>query len=85
MMTRNQINESDHLEMLSVEQHVPENYLVRKLGATIDFSFIYPLVENLYSPFGRPSIDSVILLKITMIQLLYRSASLLIPCLLQLS
>ena len=53
MMTRNQTNERDHLEMLSIEQLVPENHLVRKLDAAIDFSFIYPLVENLYSPFGR--------------------------------
>ena len=76
-MTRNQINEREHLEMLSIEQLVQENHLVHKLDAAIDFSFIYPLVENLYSPFRRPNIDSVILFKITMIQLLYRSASLL--------
>ena len=63
--------------MLSIEQLVPENHLVRKLDVAIDFSFIYPLVENLYSPFGWPSIDPVILFKITMIQLLYRSDSLL--------
>ena len=63
--------------MLSIEQHVPENHLIHKLDVAIDFSFIYPLVENLYSPFGRPSIDPVILFKITMIQLLYRSVSLL--------
>ena len=77
MMTRNQTNERNHLEMLSIAQLVPENHLVRKLDAAIDFSFIYPLVENLYSACGRPSIDPFILFKITMIQLLYRSASLL--------
>ena len=71
MMTRNQINERDQLEMLSIEQLVPENHLVRKLDAAIDFSFIYPLVENLYSAFGRPSIDPVILFKITMIQYVF--------------
>ena len=71
MMTRNQTNERDHLEMLSIEQLVPENHLVRKLDAAINFSFIYPLVENLYSAFGRPSIDPVILFKITMIQYVF--------------
>ena len=71
MMTRNQTNERDHLEMLSIEQLVPENHLVRKLDAAIDFSFIYPLVENLYSACGRPSIDPVILFKITMIQYVF--------------
>ena len=39
MMTRNQINERNQLEMLSIEQLVPENHLVRKLDAAIDFLY----------------------------------------------
>jgi hypothetical protein len=50
-MTKNQINEG--------EQLVPSNYLVSKLDTAIDFSFIYPIVEPLYSTLGRPSIDHV--------------------------
>ena len=61
MMTKNQINEREQLEILTIEQLVPANHLVRKLDAAIDFSFIHPLVENLYSQFGRPSIDPVVL------------------------
>ena len=49
MMTKNQINEREQLELLTIEQFVPTNHLVRKLDAAIDFSFIYPLVDNLYS------------------------------------
>ena len=59
MMTKNQTNEREQLEMLTIDQLVPQDHLVRKLEAAIDFSFIYPLVENLYSPNGRPSIDPV--------------------------
>ena len=44
MMTKNQINEREQLEILTIEQLVPANHLVRKLDAAIDFSFIYPLV-----------------------------------------
>ena len=77
MIFGNPINECDHLEMLSIEQLIAENHLVRKLDVAIDFSFFYPLVENLYSSFGRPSIEPIILFKITMIQLLYTSAPLL--------
>ncbi len=44
MMTKNQINEREQLEMLTIEQLVPQDHLVRKLDAAIDFSFIYPLV-----------------------------------------
>ncbi len=47
MMTRNQINEREQLEMLTIEQLVPHDQLVRKLDATLDFSFIYPLVKIL--------------------------------------
>ena len=46
MMTKNQINEREQLEMLTIEQLVPQDHLVRKLDAAIDFSFIYPLVED---------------------------------------
>ena len=63
MMTKNQINEREQLEILTIEQLVPPNHLVRKLDAATDFSFIYPLVENLYSQLGRPSIDPVVLFK----------------------
>ena len=61
MMTKNQINEREQLEILTIEQLVPANHLVRKLDTAIDFLFIYPLVENLYSQLGRPSIDLVVL------------------------
>ena len=68
MMTKNQINERGQLEILTIEQLVPQDHLVRKLNAAIDFFFIYPLVENLYSTIGRPSIDPVVLIKMTFIQ-----------------
>ncbi len=50
MMTKNQINEREQLEMLAIDQLVTQDQLVRKLQAAMDFLFIYPLVENLYSP-----------------------------------
>ncbi|WP_262177869.1 MULTISPECIES: hypothetical protein [Bacillales] len=37
-MTKNQINEGEQLEMLTIEQLVPQDHLVRKLDAAIDFS-----------------------------------------------
>ena len=68
MMTKNIGNQREQLEMLTIDQLVPENHLVRKLDAAIDFSFIYPLVEDLYSSTGRPSIDPVVLIKMMFIQ-----------------
>ena len=71
MMTKKQFNEREQLEMLTIDQLVPENHLVRKIESAIDFSFIYPLVENLYSGVGRPSIDPVVLFKMTFIQYIF--------------
>ncbi|MGC7931773.1 IS5/IS1182 family transposase, partial [Lysinibacillus sp. VIII_CA] len=71
MMTKNPSNEREQLEMLTIDPLVPNDHLVRKLEAAIDFSFIYPLVEQLYSPNGRPSIDPVVLFKMTFIQYVF--------------
>ncbi|MFD6211256.1 transposase [Peribacillus sp. NPDC060253] len=38
------------------------------MEAAIDFTFIYDLVNDMYSEVGRPSIDPVILVKLTFIQ-----------------
>ena len=49
--------------MITLDQLVPENHLVRKVEAAIDFSFIYSLVEDAYSSErGRLSINLVVLI-----------------------
>ena len=67
MGKKNPINKQQ-VEMLSLDQLVPENHLVRKLEKAIDLSFIYPLVEDLYSSYGKESIDPVVLIKLNIIQ-----------------
>lgn len=71
MMTRNNNSERDQLEVIAIDQLVPQDHLVRKIESAIDFSFIYPLVEKLYSTLGRPSIDPVVLIKMTFIQYVF--------------
>jgi transposase len=71
MLTRNQLDERNQLEALSLEDLVPKDHLVRKLDAAIDYNFIYPLVEHLYSDIGRPSVDPVVLIKMTFIQYVF--------------
>ena len=56
-MTNRQNHKNDCFIFLTIEDLVPQNHLVRKLEAAIDFSFIYPKVEHLYSKGRRPSID----------------------------
>ncbi|MCA1041259.1 transposase, partial [Bacillus infantis] len=71
MLTKNNSIQRDQIEMIALDQLVPSNHLVRKVEAAIDFSFIYPLVKDMYSEVGRPSIDPVVLIKMTFIQYLF--------------
>ena len=59
------------VEMISLDDLVPKNHLVRKLEAAIDLGFIYDEVRDLYKPYGRESIDPVVLIKIILIQYIF--------------
>jgi len=72
MLTRKGTQSRYQVAMLSLEQLVPKEHLLRKVEAIIDLEFIYGLVEDYYSEDkGRPSIDPVVLIKISMIQYLF--------------
>lgn len=72
MLKQHDMTKRDQVSMLSLDQLVPQDHLVRKVDAAIDFTFIYKLVENLYSEDkGRPSIDPVMLFKIAFTQYLF--------------
>ncbi len=68
MLSKHNPIQRDQMEMITLDQLVPANHLVRKIEAAIDFSFIYDLVKDMYSEIGGPSIDPVILIKLTFIQ-----------------
>lgn len=55
-----------HLDNLVSEEH-----LVRKLENAIDLSFIHELTKDLYSPFGKESIDPIVLIKLNIVQYLF--------------
>lgn len=71
MMGKKDNAERTQMEIASLEDLVPRNHLVRKLDEAIDMSFIYEEVKDLYSDFGRESIDPVVLIKIAMIQYIF--------------
>lgn len=71
MMTRKDVDNRFQIEFNSIDALVPKNHLVRKIDNAIDFNFIYDEVAELYSAFGAPSIDPVVLIKIIMIQYLF--------------
>lgn len=47
----------------TIDELLPKDHRVRLYDSAIDWKFIYPLVQNLYSDYGRPSIDPIILFK----------------------
>ena len=58
MLTRDTVKGRGQVEIVEIEELVPEEHLLRKIDAAIDFTPIYGMVEELYSEEnGRPSID----------------------------
>ena len=55
----------DQLEMVTLDRLVPQDHLVRKMEAALDFSFIYDLFKMCIFGKRRPSIDPVILIELT--------------------
>lgn len=64
----------DELIIQTLEELVPLDHLVRKL-AQIDYTFIYDIVDELYSKNGRPSIDPIILFKILTLKYVFQIKS----------
>ena len=52
MLSKHDSIQRDQLEMITLDQLVPPNHLVRKMEAAIDFTFIYDLVKGMYSEVG---------------------------------
>jgi transposase len=72
MLFKREENNRNQIEMVALDQLVPENHLVRKIENAINFDFIYKLVEEKYClDNGRPSIDPVVLIKMVFIQYLF--------------
>ena len=67
MMTKNENIGKFNIIFSTLEDLVPENHPVRTYDKAIDWNFIYPLVEDLYSSTGKPSIDPIVLFKIVFI------------------
>jgi len=60
------------LEMVTLEELVPSDHLLRKIARHVDFEFIRPATQQLYSADnGRPAVDSVMLFKMLFIGYLF--------------
>ena len=60
------------LEMVTLEELVPSNHLLRQIDAALDFNFIRDRVRHLYcADNGRPALDPVLLFKALFIGYLF--------------
>ncbi len=69
----NEVNSTQQtLEMVYIENLVPQDHILRKLDKYIDFSFIRELTKDLYClDNGRPAIDPIVLFKMLFIGYLF--------------
>lgn len=69
----NEINSTQQkLEMVYIENLVPQDHILRKIDKYVSFSFIRELTKDLYcQDNGRPAIDPIVLFKILFIGYLF--------------
>ncbi len=54
-----------------LEDHVPDNHLLRLIDRYVDLGFVRARLRSYYSQIGRPSIDPELLLRILLVGYLY--------------
>jgi transposase len=54
------------------EKLIPKTHLLVKIDSVIDFSFVYEKIKDKYSDMGRASKDPVMMVKILLLEYLYR-------------
>jgi len=59
------------VSQFSLEERVPEDHLLRRVAAVVDFSFVRWLTARFYSHTGPPGIDPVVLFKMALRGWLY--------------
>src|SRR3990172_1317899 len=56
---------------ISLDRLIPQDPLLRRIAAAVDFSFVRPLCRPYYSHTGQPSVDPVVIFKMMLIGYLY--------------
>ena len=69
MLNKDQIGNRKEVRIIYIEDLVAKEHILRDIDRAIDFRFIYDEVKDLYcKDIGRPSVDTVVLIKIVQIQ-----------------
>jgi transposase len=57
------------------EELIPADHILRQINRYVDFSFIRPKVEHLYSRTGRPSVDPEVMMRMLLVGYLFGISS----------
>ncbi len=72
MLRDRKIQQQNEYEIVLLDELVPQDHLLRKIDAAVDFSFIHDICKDLYSPDnGRPAIEPELLFKMLLLGYLY--------------
>ena len=67
MMGRRNQSQGQLFYEFRLDEAVPDDHLVRKIGALLDLSWVYAELAPYYSEIGRPSIDPVLMIRLLII------------------
>jgi transposase len=67
MMGRRNQGKAQLFYEFCLDEAVPDDHLVRKIGAILDLSWVYAELAPYYSEIGRPSIDPVLMIRMLII------------------
>ncbi len=62
-------NKQQRLMMIAMDSLAPADHFLRKLDASVDMNFVYDVVRPMYSKYGRTSINSVVLVKMLLLDI----------------
>ncbi len=67
MMGRRQGKQGHLFYEFHLDEAVPDDHLIRKIGAVLDLSWVHAELAPYYSQLGRPSIDPVLMIRMLII------------------
>jgi transposase len=67
MMGRRDQRQAQLFYEFCLDEAVPDDHLVRKIGAILDLSWVYAELAPYYSEIGRPSIDPVLMIRMLIV------------------
>lgn len=70
-MLRTRTQKQSEVEVVLLENLVPQDHLLRKVDAILDTEYIRERTKEFYSKVGRPAIDPVVLVKMELISYLF--------------